>query len=552
MLSSLHIENIAVIEKTDISFGKGFNVLTGETGAGKSIIIDAIDMVLGERTSKDIIRNGANNAFVGAVFYDISDAAESLLNEYGIPSEEDGNLLIQREISLDGKSVCRINGRQVTASVLKELGRLLINIHGQHDNQTLLHPETHITYLDQFAENEQIRAEYLKAYEKVNNLKKEIKKLSIAESEKERKIETLTYQINEIESVALRDGEEEELTEQKNALVNFERIAEGVNFSFELLYNGEENACAMLSNAVSSLENAVRYSAELKSIYDKILSLKYELDDAADELGSYKAGLEYNEGSLDEIELRLDTIYKLKRKYGSTIYEMLHFLGNAKNELMQIEESDEELLKLKKELEKALSELENISVKLTASRKKASEKLESLIANELEFLDMAKVKITADIKKSNEFLTNGSDIIEFLISTNVGESLKPLSKIASGGELSRIMLSLKNVLAQKENIGTLIFDEVDSGVSGKAAHKIGLKLKQVAIFKQIICVTHLAQIAALANYHYLIKKDVVNGKTFTDVKTLERQERIEELARIMGGMHISEATLKSAEEMLEI
>lgn len=558
MLTSLHIENIAVIEKIDITFNEGFNVLTGETGAGKSIIIDSIEMVLGERVSKDLIRNGATTAFVGAIFYEKSDTVNSLLINNGILVEEDGNILIQRELFIDGRSTSKINGRQITLSVLKEIGRLLVNIHGQHDNQALLYSENHINYLDAYANNEEIINKYTEKFKVVNKIKQQISCISICNEEKERLIETLQYQVNEIENSAIYSNEEEELLEQKNILVNSEKIISNSSNSYELINGNDKNACDLISDSVNALGNIHMYSKELDDIYNKLSALKYELDDIAVELNSFNQSIDYSFSDLANIETRLDLIYRLKRKYGNSIKEILEFYDTASKKLHSIEASDEELINLNKELNRELTDLEHLAKKLSNSRIESGKRLVKLIEDELLYLDMPKVIIVAEVKpiltKDNEYMyqNNGIDSVEFLISTNVGEKLKPLAKIASGGELSRIMLSIKNVFAEKEKISTLIFDEIDSGVSGKSAHKIGLKLRQVAKTKQVICVTHLAQIASVADYHYLIKKDIVNAKTFTDISLLDKQGRVNEIAKIMGGIQITDATLKNAEEMLEM
>jgi len=558
MLTSLHIENIAVIETLDVTFYEGFNVITGETGAGKSIIIDSIEMVLGERASKDLIRNGAKNAFVGAIFFENSDLVNSMLTTKGISIEQDGNILIQRELFIDGRSTSKINGRQVTLSILKEIGRLLVNIHGQHDNQALLYSENHIIYLDSFANNQELINKYREKYQIVNKIKQEISNISISNEEKERLLETLRYQVKEIEKTSIYPNEEQELLEQKNILVNSEKIISNSSYSYQLLNGNDKNACDLISDSVNALGSISNFSKELEEIYNKLLTLKYELNDIAIELNSFNQSIDYSFSDLENIEARLDLIYRLKRKYGNSINEILDFYDDACKKLQSIEASDTEIKKLEGDLGRELVQLNNLANKLSNCRIESSKRLVKLIEQELEYLDMPKVKISVSVdpilSKDNElsYKINGIDIVEFLISTNIGEKLKPLSKIASGGELSRIMLSIKNVFAEKERINTLIFDEIDSGVSGKSAHKIGLKLRQVAKNKQVICVTHLAQIASIADYHYSVRKEVVNGKTFTDIIYLNREERIKELAKIMGGIHITEATLKNAEEMLEM
>lgn len=550
MLKTLHIENVAVIEKSDIEFNSGFTVLTGETGSGKSIIIDSIQLVLGERASRDMIRSNAKSAYVSAVLSIQSPLIDNLLNEYGIEKEEDDTILIEREFSIDGKSTCRINGRQVALSVIKAIGSQLINIHGQHNNQSLLNPETHISYLDRFAKNENIYIAYKKLYEKLNKIQKEIKEIEKNESDKEKRLDFLRFQINEIESADLIVGEEEELKEKRLVLMNSVKLAEATELAYKNLYSGEFNASSLFGEAISDLNTVLKYSKKISEIAANITDLSYNLDDYIEELRDFKDSIDFDQGNLDRIEERLDIIHRLKKKYGNSIEEILDFLDKANAELSNIELSEERLNKLIDEEKNVRLELNKASEALSESRIKSAEILNKKVIEELKFLDMEKINFQVSIVKSESFNPSGQDNVEFLISTNTGEPLKPLAKIASGGELSRIMLSIKNVLSEEEDIDTQIFDEVDSGVSGKTAQKIGIKLKQISKGRQIICITHLAQIACIADYHYLIKKEEANGRTYTKVSKLSMEGRKYELARIMGGIEITELNLKNAEELL--
>lgn len=551
MLSRLHIENIAVIERADIEFGPGLNVLTGETGAGKSIIIDSINLILGERSSRESIRTGAKNASVSALFTGISDSVKSKLQELGFEADEDDALLIQREVFSDGKNNCRINGRPATVSMLKEIGAFLINIHGQHENQTLLSSDKHIEYIDEFGELVALRDNYRVVYNKILDLRSKIEELNIDEAQKARKIDLLTYQINEIEKANLIPGEEEELISRRSFYVNSEKIAQSLQSAYDAL-NGVEDvrgSLELLNSAAASLQAAAKYFPEIESLYSKIEEMSYILADSTAEIRSYLDQLEYDPDELDQIESRLDQIHHLSRKYGNSVEEILAFLGNAKAELEKIEFSEQQLIELNKELENTISLAEDLVGKLSLERQKAAERFSKGVKDELVFLDMPNVEFCVH-QQEVDLKPNGKDFIEFLISTNVGEPPKPLTKIASGGELSRIMLSIKNVLSNKDDIDTLIFDEIDNGISGKAAQKVGQKLRQVANGRQVICVTHLAQIAALAHDHLLIEKKVDKERTFTSVRHLDFEGRKYELARIMGGEHITPIILQSAEEML--
>ena len=550
MLSNLYIENIAVIEKTSIDFKKGLNVMTGETGAGKSIVIDSINAVLGNRTSKELIRTGASSAFVSAEFTNLYEKAIAVIYEAGFELE-DGELLIQREISTTGKNKCRINGRPATVSTLKEIGVQLINIHGQHESYELMSPELHISYIDKLAGLESEIEAYQEVYKKYKKLSAELKKATVDESERERKIDLLKYQIDELEDADLRDGEYEELNEQKAVLQNSEKIIEAI-MSSRALMNGDEESSGVLENLQeinSQLSDISEYMSEVEPINSRIESAIYELEDCLSELTGLTDLVDTDGGSLDSIEERLDLIYTLGKKYGSTIKEMLDFLDKAKKELNALVMYDENREALIKEGDKAYKEAEKLAKALSEKRRATSSEFADKVCEEMAFLDMPNVKLVV-VQEKCELNSLGCDNIEFLISTNPGEPPKPISKIASGGELSRMMLAVKNVLSDKDDIDTLIFDEVDTGISGSAAQKVGLKLREVSKSRQVLCVTHLAQIAAMGNSHFKISKSVRDEKTFTKVEELDHEGRKQELARIIGGTEMTKASLDYAEEML--
>ena len=550
MLSNLYIENIAVIEKTSIDFKKGLNVMTGETGAGKSIVIDSINAVLGNRTSKELIRTGASSAFVSAEFTNLSEKALAVIDEAGFELE-DGELLIQREISTTGKNKCRINGRPATVSTLKEIGVQLINIHGQHESYELMSPELHISYIDKLAGLESEIEAYQEVYKKYKKLSAELKKATVDESERERKIDLLKYQIDELEDADLRDGEYEELNEQKAVLQNSEKIIEAI-MSSRALMNGDEESSGILENLQeinSQLSDISEYMSEVEPINSRIESAIYELEDCLSELTGLTDLVDTDGGSLDSIEERLDLIYTLGKKYGSTIKEMLDFLDKAKKELNALVMYDENREALIKECDKAYKEAEKLAKALSEKRRATSSEFADKVCEEMAFLDMPNVKLVV-VQEKCELNSLGCDNIEFLISTNPGEPPKPISKIASGGELSRMMLAVKNVLSDKDDIDTLIFDEVDTGISGSAAQKVGLKLREVSKSRQVLCVTHLAQIAAMGNSHFKMSKSVRDEKTFTKVEELDHEGRKQELARIIGGTEMTKASLDYAEEML--
>jgi len=550
MLSSLHIENIAVIEKADIELGSGLNILTGETGAGKSIVIDAINAVLGERVSKDIVRSGSDQARVTALFTNISENNVKLLEELGYPVDDDGNLLIQRTISADGKGSCRINGLPSTISMLRTIGRTLVNIHGQHENQSLLSPEKHLYYLEQIGDLTPLHEEYKKAYHTMCEIRDELEQSRMDESLKARKMDMLQFQIDEIESANLRPGEEEELIAQRDLYRNAEKIAISISSARELLTGGDGGmgAIGQVSEAVSHLNNAGRYVETMAELGQKLESLLYDLEEYAEELRDYFSQLDFEPEDLEQVEERLAVIRRLTSKYGKDEQEVLEYLEQAKRELESIELSDIRAEKLQKELKLAEEKARELAKNLSEQRHKAAKMFEDNVNEQLKYLDMPNVRLMVYIEPV-ELGPNGIDRVEFLIAANPGEPPKPLAKIASGGELSRIMLALKSVMADADDIDTLIFDEIDTGISGFAANKVGIKLRTISGKRQVICVTHLAQIGAQAHHHFLIKKTVRNGRTYTDVTPLDYEGRVQELARIIGGT-ISHAALEAAKEML--
>ena len=553
MLSLLHIENIAVIESADIQFDQGFNVLTGETGAGKSIVVDAIGAVLGGRTSRDLIRTGAKSALVSASFQDVP--ALDWFQDNGMGPDEDGALLLQREIRRDGKNLCRLNGRPITLAQLRELGRQLLNIHGQHDGQQLLDPACHLTYLDKYGELEAAAADYSQAFRKAAALKHQINGLRMDEAEKARRIDALTYQIEELERANLHPGEDEELAERRTLLRNAGKLMASIETAFVSLYGTEETdgAISMVEQAESALAHGGQYSDELGELGDKLTELRFLLSDVAERVQDKREGLDVTPDELDQLESRLDLIYRLRKKYGSTVEEMLDYLAKCKAELEEIQCSSDRIEQLTQMLVGALREAAARGKKLSQLRKQCARSLETRIQKELSDLDMPKVRFHVEFApKPGAFHMDetGMDDVQFLMSANVGEALKPIHKIASGGELARIMLALKNVLAENELITTLVFDEVDTGVSGRAASKVARKMADVARRKQVLTVTHLPQIAAMADAHFSVEKGEKDGRTFTVVERLSVERRKEELARLTGGSVVTAATLESAGELL--
>lgn len=547
MLSLLHIENIAVIEQADISFDKGFNVLTGETGAGKSIVIDAISAILGQRAYRDMIRTGTNKASVRAVFTKVPNFP--WFEESGV--EYDGETVIQRDIFLDGKNVCRVNGTLVTVAILHKLGIQLINIHGQHDSASLFDEENHLRFLDAFADNGGLLADYREKFAAVSELRRQIDRMTMDEGEKLRRMETLKYQIAEIEKADLKSGEDEVLEQRRKLLQNSEKLSQGLEEASEALLGGDDSdgAAALLAQAAYALSRIARYSDDYTGFQERLTDLKYQVQDIADEVRDSLDELSYSADELETIEARLDIIHRLRRKYGADCDEILAYLDKAQKELDEIEFADDRVEQLKKKLAKQEKQAWDAALALRKNRQEQGAVMAEKILSELSQLDMPRVQFQCRFRET-ELTSEGADAVAFYLSANAGEDLKPLSKVASGGELARIMLSMKNVLAEKDAVDTLIFDEVDTGVSGRAAQRIAEKLKSLAKHKQVLCVTHLPQLAALADTHMLIAKSEHDGRTYTTVTPLDRKGRAMELARIIGGTHITETTLKSAEEML--
>lgn len=547
MLSLLHIENIAVIEQADISFDKGFNVLTGETGAGKSIVIDAISAILGQRAYRDMIRTGTSKASVRAVFTKVPNFP--WFEENGV--EYDGETVIQRDIFLDGKNVCRVNGTLVTVAILHKLGIQLINIHGQHDSASLFDEENHLRFLDAFADNGGLLADYREKFAAVSELRRQIDRMTMDEGEKLRRMETLKYQVAEIEKADLKSGEDEVLEQRRKLLQNSEKLSQGLEEASEALLGGDDSdgAAALLAQAAYALSRIARYSDDYTGFQERLTDLKYQVQDIADEVRDSLDELSYSADELETIEARLDIIHRLRRKYGADCDEILAYLDKAQKELDEIEFADDRVEQLKKKLAKQEKQAWDAALALRKNRQEQGAVMAEKILSELSQLDMPRVQFQCRFRET-ELTSEGADAVAFYLSANAGEDLKPLSKVASGGELARIMLSMKNVLAEKDAVDTLIFDEVDTGVSGRAAQRIAEKLKSLAKHKQVLCVTHLPQLAALADTHMLIAKSEHDGRTYTTVTPLDRKGRAMELARIIGGAHITETTLKSAEEML--
>ena len=552
MLSLLHIENIALIQSADIRFEPGYNVLTGETGAGKSIVIDSIGAVLGERTSRELIRTGAKSALVTAVFTQVPPLP--WLEENGI-ALHDGEVLLQREIQGDGRNVCRVDGRLVTVAQLRELGRQLLNIHGQHDGQQLLDPASHLGYLDRCGGHTELLENYRTAYQTWNGLRKQIAALEMDEAERSRRVDTLNFQIRELERAQLRAGEDEELDQRRTLLRSAGKLMDALQAAEYALCGDDEGGgvCSLLADAEGELDSVSQFSTPLEELSRQVSELRSAADDAADTLRDLTREMEFSPGELDEVESRLDVLYRLKKKYGATVEEMLQYLDRCRRELDEIQYADDTIARLTKELDKARKEADRAAQALSQQRRKAAEKLEKRVQEELRQLDMPKVRFQvefAPIENQWGLDETGMDQVQFLMSANVGEALKPIQKVASGGELARIMLALKNVLAQDDEIGTLVFDEVDTGVSGRAAQKVAEKMAQVARHKQVLCVTHLPQLAAMADTHFSVSKGEREGRTYTNLERLDRKQRREELARLIGGAAVTPALLESAEELI--
>lgn len=549
MLSSLQIENVAVIQKANVHFEKGLNVLTGETGAGKSILIDSINAILGNRTSKDLVRTGAAKAIIRAAFEDVPPAVLDSLEKAGYERSE--ALLLSREITAEGKSTCRINGMPATAAVLRELCGGLININGQHDSVGLLNPARHEGILDAYAQNSAEYQAYYAIYRELVGVKKTLDAMITDESEKQRRIDLLSYQVQEIDDAGLTAGEEQTLESRRKVLANASTIRDRIAQCYALLSGGDEapGAVDLLGEASNAVDAAAQLDGELSAGAGQLLDLYYTAKDVAADLIGRLDAYDTNDAELDEIEQRIDLIYKLRRKYGDTVEDILAFGERARKELEMIQSSQERVEHLQKEQRRLYTLAREKAEALTQTRLKAFDELNKRISGTLDFLNMPGVRMTLRHSRG-PLASHGQDSIEFYISTNPGEAPKPLAKIASGGELSRITLAIKNAMADKDAVPTVIYDEIDSGVSGKAASRIGEVLRQSAEGHQILCITHTAQIAALADCHLLIQKNITNERTYTEIHPLDENGRVEALARLISGDHVTELSLANAQEML--
>ena len=548
MLELLHIENIAIIEAADIEFAPGFNALTGETGAGKSIVIDSLSAVLGQRTSRELIRTGAEKAFVSAAF---SGTVPELTETLGIQPEADGTLLLQREIQTDGKNVCRVNGRPVTVGQLRALGARLLNIHGQHDGQQLLDEEQHIVYLDSFGRVETLAITYAEKYKDFTDIRRQIGALQMDEAEKARRVDTLQYQIEELRRAKLTPGEEEELTARRGMLRNAEKFLDAVAGA-DYALNGDDSgggALSALRQAQDALSGVRHLDDAFGQLYERLGEAYSEVYDIAATVEDKRGELDVSPGELDRVESRMDLLYRLKKKYGATVEDMLDYQARCEAELAQIEDAGDTLARLEQALSKAEKEARQAAQALSDARKAAAEQLTSQILAELQQLDMGKIRFAVDFAEK-PLDSDGMDTVRFLMSANVGEELRPIHKIASGGELARIMLAMKNVLSEQDHVGTMVFDEVDTGVSGRAAQKVAEKMARISRRKQVLCVTHLPQLAAMADTHFSVEKGERGGRTYTEVRRLDREQRRRELARLTGGSHVSQTMLDGAEELL--
>ena len=555
MLKELCIENIAIVKKECVVFDKGFSVLTGETGAGKSIVIDSIGLIMGARASKELIRSGEDTASVSALFYNITEEEKERLSSLGFAPEEDNTLFIRREISVSGSSTAKINGKSVSMALLREVGEFLINIHGQHASQALLDEENHILYLDAMADNSSLLKEYGVIFAEYSEIREKIRELKKKESEKERTIELLKYQIADIDAIKPHVGEEEALEIKKKKIASAEKISKYSNLIYRALYQNEKGNSASdlirkATDALTALSDVLPKSEEYINTLNDFM---YRIEDIAETV--YKecdVGVKNPTELLDKIETRLNAISKLKRKYGSSIEEVISFREKIAAELKALEHSEEMITDLANDLESVQVRLATKAKEISEKRKEAAKFFETRIVEELRFLEMSKVRFEIDISPLSEFAANGKDAVSFLVSANPGEPLLPLSKIASGGELSRTMLALKCALADKEKTPTLIFDEIDTGISGKTSHKIGIKLKEVASRDtQVICVTHSPQIAATANTHFFVSKREIDGRTESSIRPLSYEERVTEIARIIGGVSVTAQTQAAAKDLLD-
>lgn len=552
MLVSLTIENIAIIEEAQIDFAGGFNCLTGETGAGKSIIIDSINCIIGEKTSRELIRHGCRSAKVTALFGNINGAARDALASMDIAAEDDGSLAVSRTIFPDGKNVCRVNGENVTVSMLKTLGRTLINIHGQHDSQDLLLPEKHIFFIDSVADNEREFAEYLESYREIKRLGDEMDRLSADEEERQKKLDLLKFRIGEIRAAKIVPGERDRLKEKLEIAENAQKLAKDLSRVAEMLDGTDDTdgARQLAKESADILSRDAKIVPSVRAQAEQLLNSAYEIGAAADEIKHTLAGISFSVEEIDAINDRLEQLDLLSKKYGATEEDILDYLAKAEQEKEQNENADELLSELNEKFGAALADVKQKARALSETRRKAAAEFSQRIMNELKELNMPSVTFSVD-RKATPLTETGIDSMEFLISANAGEPPKPIAKIASGGELSRIMLAIKTVLAGRDMIDTLVFDEIDTGVSGSAAERIAIKMKSISASRQVLCVTHLPQIAAYADNHFLIEKTVRGDRTFTEITVLDRKGRIAEIARISGGANITENGLKSAEDLLD-
>lgn len=549
MLSSLQIENVAVIQKAEVHFQPGLNVLTGETGAGKSILIDSINAILGNRTSKDLVRTGAAKAVIRAAFEQVPVPVQDRLEKAGYERSEE--LMLSREITAEGKSSCRINGMPATAAILRELCGGLININGQHDSVGLLNPARHLGILDDYAQNQEVFQDYYRLYRELVRIKKELDAMITGEAEKQRRIDLLTYQVQEIEDAGLTAGEDQTLENRRRVLANASTIRDSIAKSYALLSGDDESAGGvdLLGEASNAMETAAQLDDSLSGAAGQLMDLYYTAKDVAAELIGRLESYGANDAELDDIEQRLDLLYKLKRKYGETVEDVIVFGQKAREELEHIQTSQERYDALQAEKLRLYRLAREKAEALTRTRLNAFEELNRRISGTLDFLNMPGVRMTLQHSRG-PLASHGQDSVEFYISTNPGEAPKPLAKIASGGELSRITLAIKNAMADKDAVPTVIYDEIDSGVSGKAASRIGEVLRQSAQGHQILCITHTAQIAALADCHLLIQKNITNERTYTEIHPLDENGRVEALARLISGDHVTELSLANAREML--
>lgn len=551
MLRELYIENLAVIEKATIEFSDKLNVFTGETGAGKSILINGINAILGQRVTKDIVRTGTDKAVISALFTDLGDNVTQVLDELGI-SCEDGQLFLTREIRSDGGSVARVNSRAVNISVLKAIGETLVTIHGQHDNQILMAPERHIEILDNYAESEKLIDDYRSSFRELQGVAKKINKIKTEQSKKEFRIAELTDIVEEINALNIHSGEDKEIEAELNVSKNAVAISEALYAAKQLLSGDDDTdgAVEITQRASQAVEGYTDIMSEISPLYERLNSAAIEMEDVSEEIGSLLDSLDVDPKRFDYLNQRSDELRRIMKKYGPELDDVLETLENSQNELDELSGAEQSLDELNKEKERLLAEVSKKAKALSDHRKKAGERFVAQVTEELEFLNMPKVKLVVE-QKTGKLTINGMDSIEFLISANLGEEPKPIAKIASGGELSRIMLALKNVIAEKDSIGTLIFDEIDTGVSGRAAQKIGIKLKQISRLRQVLCVTHLAQMAVMSDNHLLIEKNIQGDRTVTTVRALDHEQRKYEIARIMGGENITELMLENAEQYLK-